>query len=286
MVQPIRTSPISFLLALLAATHFIPSVAVTLFACLFAIGLGVSAGHLALIAAAVLMQQFSVGLSNDWLDYERDSLTNRSDKPAAAKRVSVLAVRNSAIAAAVAAVLLSGFLGWAAVLWMLAMLAAGWAYNLGLKATVFSVAPYAVGFGILPSFVTLTLTEPRFAPWWVSLVAALLGVAAHFANALPDLLDDRATGVAALPHRLGQKLSALVISASAISATALIISQSPELPAGVAWSGLVVTLCLALAASLLSLRAKPPRIIFTMLILASLVNVVLLMLGLMAPYSL
>lgn len=275
-----------WVLALLAATHFIPSVAVALFACLFAIGLGISSGHLALIGAAVLMQQFSVGLSNDWLDNERDSLANRRDKPVADKRVSVVAVRNASIAAAVMAVLLAGALGMAAGLWMLVMLTAGWAYNLGMKATVLSVAPYAVGFGILPSFVTLSLVEPRFAPWWVSLVAALLGVAAHFANALPDLLDDRATGVEALPHRLGQKLSALVISVSAISATALIISQSPALSAGVAWFGIIATLCFALGASLLSLRAKPPRFIFPMLILASLVNVVLLMLGIVGPDSL
>jgi 4-hydroxybenzoate polyprenyltransferase len=283
VIRPNRNRLISLTLALLAATHFIPSVAVTLFACLFAIGLGVSGGDLVLIAAAVLMQQFSVGLSNDWLDYERDSLTNRSDKPVVVKRVSIALVRNASIVSAAIAAVLAGFLGIAAGLWMLGMLAAGWAYNLGLKASVLSVIPYAVGFGILPSFVSLALSEPRLAPWWVSLVAALLGVAAHFANALPDLLDDHVTGVVSLPHRLGRKLSALAISVTAISATALIISQSPELPAAAGWIGFIVTLCLAFVASLLSLKAKPPRIIFPLLILAALVNVILLTLSLMLP---
>jgi hypothetical protein len=50
--------------------------------------------------------------------------------------------------------------------------------------------------------VTLALPEPALASPWAFAAGALLGVAAHFANVLPDLDDDRATGVRGLPQSL------------------------------------------------------------------------------------
>jgi 4-hydroxybenzoate polyprenyltransferase len=111
------------------------------------------------------------------------------------------------------------------------------------------------------------------------LAACLLGVSAHFANALPDLIQDRKTDVRALPHILGQKSSAIAIAASAASASLLVVTQSKSLDQGFAWAGFAVTMALALTASALALRAQPPRVIFHLLIGATFVNVVLLMLG-------
>ncbi len=264
---------------LLKSTHPMPSFAVALFATLFAVGIGLEAQRVALVGLAVLLQQFSVGLSNDWLDHKRDRAAGRTDKPVARGSLGVSLVRNSSFASGVLALVVSVLLGWESVGWMVLMLIAGWVYNLGLKATVFSVLPYAVGFGILPVFVTLSLEESRVPPAWVVVVAALLGVSAHFANTLPDLLQDRATGVRALPHIVGQRVSALVIAATAILASSIAVFQSDTLAMLVGTVGLLATVLLAGTASWLSLRPTPPRVIFPLLVLACLVNAILLMLG-------
>ena len=228
---------------LFKSTHPMPSLAVALFATLFAVGIGLDAGRIALVGLAVLLQQFSVGLSNDWLDHKRDRAAGRTDKPLAQGSLLASLVRNSSFASGVLALVVSGLLGWESLGWMIFMLVAGWAYNLGLKATAFSVLPYAIGFGILPVFVTLSLEQSQVPPAWVVVVAALLGVSAHFANTLPDLLEDRATGVRALPHIVGQKISALVIATTAILASSIAVYQSNSLAGLVGVIGLDGNYC-------------------------------------------
>lgn len=267
------------LIALLNSTHLIPSIAVTTFALLFGAGSNLPTDRLALVGLAVLAQQFSVGLSNDWLDFARDKRVDRKDKPAAAGKVSIKIVRNSSFFTAVVAVGLAFILGIEAGLLMLPMLLIGWSYNLGLKSTGLSVLPYALGFGILPIFVAQASQPPGLPAYWVVLVAALLGISAHFANVLPDLIEDRATGVRALPHLLGQRASAVVIAATAVLASLIVVTQSEELNPVVAAVGFALTVTVTFSASALSIRVKPPRIIFPLLILASLINVLLLMLS-------
>jgi 4-hydroxybenzoate polyprenyltransferase len=170
-------------------------------------------------------------------------------------------------------------IGTGSFLWMILMLAVGWLYNLGLKSNAFSVFPYIVGFGMLPSFVTLSSQEPSLSPVWVMIVAALFGVAAHFANVLPDLIDDKQNGVRALPHLLGQRISSLVIAFSTTFASILLVSQSKNLNLTIAAIGFGLTLALTLLSSFLALKTKPPKLVFYLLIVATLVNVVMLMLG-------
>ena len=96
---------------------------------------------------------------------------------------------------------------------------------------------------------------------------------------MPDLLEDRATGVRALPHILGQKVSALIIAGTAMLASSIAVSESVNLAPITGLVGLLITILLAGVASLLALRPTPPRVIFPLLIMASFVNVLLLMLG-------
>jgi 4-hydroxybenzoate polyprenyltransferase len=266
-------------LGLLRSTHPIPSLAVTLFTVLLAIGYGMPLERLVLVGLGILSQQFSVGLSNDWLDYERDKSVGRKDKPTVRFEVSAKLVRNTSLVSALIALVVATSLGWEVLLIMVAMLIVGWSYNLGLKSNVLSALPYAVGFGIVPIFVTVSLEIPQLPLWWVIIAAGLLGVAAHFANALPDLIDDRQTGVRALPHILGQKVSALAISGVAAFASLLIVTQSTSLNLVVAWVGFGLTMGLVITASVLALRPKPPRVIFHLLIVTAFVNVALLVLG-------
>lgn len=265
--------------ALFRATHPLPSLAVASFAVLYGIGAGFPLEKLFLVGLAVLAQQFSVGLSNDWLDARRDTAVKRMDKPLAQGIVSVALVRTASLAAALAALALALQLGSAAFMWMILMLAIGWLYNLGLKANGLSVVPYIIGFGILPAFVTLSDQEPALPPVWVMVVAGLFGVAAHFANVLPDLLEDKQTGVRSLPHIIGQKASALVIAVSASFASLILVTQSNRLVPWISIGGLAATVVLSLLASILALNPKPPKLVFHLLLLASLVNVVMLMLA-------
>jgi 4-hydroxybenzoate polyprenyltransferase len=249
---------------------------------MFAFANGLDAGRAAVVFAAVLLQQISVGLSNDWLDYKRDKTANRVDKPTVSGLVNVSWLRAGSLTAAGLAQAVAIILGGPAAVAMLAMLVFGWSYNLGLKANWSSVLPYALGFGTVPIFVGLAATNPHWVPTWVAIVSALLGVSAHFANVLPDLAADKLTGVNALPHILGQKISAIVIAATALSATAIIVTQSAQLAESAAIVGVIVTVLLAGSASLLSLRPSPPRIVFPLLMLAALTNVILLVLGIRA----
>lgn len=270
---------------LLGSTHPIPSFSVSGFSILLALGYAPAIDTLVVVGLSVLAQQFSVGLSNDWLDYWRDSQVGRKDKPTARGQVSVKLVRNASLVSGVIAFALASSVGWAAALMMVAMLVVGWSYNLGLKTNQLSVLPYAVGFGILPIYVTLTINPAQMPPWWVVVAASLLGVSAHFANALPDLFDDKETGVRALPHVLGQKVSALVIASAAGFASLLVLTQSTKLNPAIATSGLVLSVGLALTASLLALRPRPPRVIFHLLIAATFVNVVLLLISQSSTFS-
>jgi 4-hydroxybenzoate polyprenyltransferase len=106
-----------------------------------------------------------------------------------------------------------------------------------------------------------------------------LGVSAHFANVLPDIAADKLTGVNSLPHILGQKVSAIVIAVTALLATLLVVTQSKDLNPFVAVVGMVSNIVIVGLASALSLKKEPPRAAFSLLILASLVNVALLMIG-------
>jgi 4-hydroxybenzoate polyprenyltransferase len=148
-----------------------------------------------------------------------------------------------------------------------------------MKSNWSSAIPYALGFGTIPIFAGLSAGFPTEIPNWVVVVAMLLGVSAHFANALPDLFEDKANGVNALPHVLGQRISALVILITALAANFLVVTQSDNLSVVAAVIGVVLATSFVGLASLLSLRPKPPRIVFSLLILASFVNMVLLVVG-------
>ncbi|MFD0385551.1 UbiA family prenyltransferase [Streptomyces stramineus] len=120
---------------------------------------GHSAGNCALLAAAVLSGQLSVGWCNDAFDARRDAAAGRS-KPVATGAVSaqtVWAAAHTALALCVPLSLMCGPLAGAV---HLAGVGAAWAYNLRLKVTVWSWLPYAAGFASLPAFVTLSLDTP------------------------------------------------------------------------------------------------------------------------------
>jgi 4-hydroxybenzoate polyprenyltransferase len=176
-----------------------------------------------LVTAAVFTGQLSIGWSNDYLDAERDQAVARSDKPVVAGELTPRAAAIAAVVALLVTFALSAALGWPGGAAVVGTAACGWAYNLGLKANALSWLPYAVGFGLLPAVVTLSDTPPRWPAAWALTAAALLGVAGHLANALPDLRGDDATGVWGLPHWLGAKATALAGAGILLVASAVIL---------------------------------------------------------------
>jgi 4-hydroxybenzoate polyprenyltransferase len=156
------------------------------------------------------------------------------------------------------------------------MLISAWHYNAWLKNTPFSVAPFVVSFGLLPAIVTLSLPTPMFAAWWALGAGALLGIAAHFANVLPDFESDRATGIRGLPHRLGARVSGVVIAVSLASASALLLVGVADVPH---WVGFGVGIAIAIVCVVLVLRGRVSRLLFRLIIAAALLDVVLLALS-------
>ena len=191
-------------LGLARACHPGPSVAVTTAVALLAVGQHLPAARAVLVTSAVLCGQLTIGWGNDLLDRDRDLRTGRVDKPLARDEVGSSLVLGCLVVAAVACVLLSFGVGWrSAVVHLGTGVLSGHLYNLGLKGTAWSWAPYAVAFGTLPAVVTLADLPPRWPPVLLLVAAGALGVGAHLLNALPDLDDDVATGIRGLPHRIG-----------------------------------------------------------------------------------
>ncbi len=247
----------------------------TVVAVVLAIGLELDWWRVLLLGLAFLFNQFSVGLSNDWIDAERDRAVGRTDKPVALGLISAVAVRNSAVVCFALALLLTAPLGWAAAVTHAVFIGSAWAYNAALKNTWFSVLPYIVSFGLLPMVATLARPEPAIAAWWALALGAMLGVAAHFANVLPDLEDDARTGVAGLPHRIGRRASGVVVWAVLAVAGLLAFFGPVGHKTVLQWFALALTLLLAAGIAVV-LRRPPTRLLFQLIIAAAIVNVVAL----------
>jgi len=219
---------------LLRAAHPGPAFAVTLLAGLLGVAVGLGAPDVALVVAAVGTGQLVIGWTNDLADAARDREVGRVDKPLATGEISDRTVSSYAAAALVLTVALSFAAGVVPGLVQLLVVASGLAYNLGVKSTVWSWAPYAVAFGALPAFVSLVDSASIVPPWWMVVAGALLGIGAHLVNVLPDLADDAATGVRGLPHRLGARRSSALAAAVLVAASVVIVlGAAVELPVAV-----------------------------------------------------
>lgn len=264
--------------ALARSTHPGPAIAVSAIAVILGLGVGLEPWRVIVLGLAFLANQASVGLSNDWIDADRDRAVGRTDKPVALGQVSARTVRDAAFVTAVVAIALTVPLGWPATVAHAVFIISAWSYNLWLKSTPLSVLPYIVSFGLLPLVVTLALPRPALCSPWALVAGGLLGVAAHFANVLPDLEDDKATGVRGLAHRAGARTTGLVIAGALALASASIVLGLGPAPV-YAYTGLGLSLLLAAACAVLVVSGRSTRLIFRLIIAAALLDVVLLALS-------
>ncbi len=237
--------------ALILASHPGPVVAVTAITTLLAAQGAAGTLRLALIALAMLAVQLSVGWSNDARDARRDAATGRTDKPTVRGEITARTLWLAALLALTAGLGVSAALGVRTLIVCALVTAAAWAYNLGLKATVWSGAMYLLAFAGLPWFATSALPghpTPRLA---VTVAAGLLGLGAHFVNVLPDLADDARTGVRGLPQRMAGRYGPVAVRAAALAlllaATVLLLVAASPARRWVAACGLFAACLLAAA---------------------------------------
>jgi 4-hydroxybenzoate polyprenyltransferase len=222
--------------ALLKACHPEPGGAVTVAMTLLAIGVGHRGWSIAGVAAAVAATQFSVGWVNDWLDAERDRAAGRRDKPVASGEVSRRTVGVAGLISSLAIPFLGLPFGLPATVCITLVGVFALLYDWPLKSTPLSVLPYLVAFGLLPAFVVVSLPGHPAPPVWLVAAGGLLGGGAHFANVLPDLADDAATGVRGLPHLIGAAWSQVAAAGLLLAATLTLVFGPPGPPS---WAGLV-----------------------------------------------
>ena len=265
--------------ALVAASHPLPSVAVTAFAVAVSAAAGRGPGGVLLTGLAVLAGQLSIGWSNDLLDRDRDTTAGRSDKPLATGSADPRTVRRATGLAVIACVPLSLANGLLAGAVHLVAVSGGWAYNLGLKRTWASPVPYAVSFGLLTCFVTLGLDGSPWPQPWAVAAGALLGVGAHFLNVVPDVDVDLAEGVRGLPQRIGARASA-VTGAVLMAAAAMLAVAGPDGPVPWwGWVGLGAALTTAAGAAVAGSRPRARASTPFLLAVATAAVTILLVIG-------
>jgi 4-hydroxybenzoate polyprenyltransferase len=202
--------------ALIIASHPGPCLAITAMATLLAAEAAPHGIGPALTAPAMLAGQLSVGWSNDACDAPRDAAAGRTDKPVATGAIGVRAVWIAAIASLAAGLGMALAISVPTAIILAVLIGAAWAYNLGLKSTPWSGVMYLIGFGPIPAYAASTLPGHPAPGWLVTVAAGLVGLGAHFANVLPDLAADEATGVNGLPQRVAARWGPAAVRAAAL----------------------------------------------------------------------
>jgi 4-hydroxybenzoate polyprenyltransferase len=219
----------------------------------------------------------SVGWVNDWLDADRDRVAGRRDKPVAAGAVSRRTVGLAGLISSLAIPFLGLPFGLAATICITLVGIFALLYDWPLKSTPFSLLPYLVAFGLLPAFVVVALPGHPAPPVWLVAAGSLLGGGAHFANVLPDLADDAATGVRGLPHRIGATGSTIAAAALLLGATLTLVFGPAGPPS---WPGVLAAIAAAVVLPIgwyATRRAQGrPVAMFRAVIVVALIDVLLL----------
>ncbi len=178
-------------------------------------------GRYGLMLAGMLGGQLAIGALNEWCDRHADAAAKPS-RPIPAGLVSPRAALG-VVAGGLALMAVAGALLGGPELTVLALgTGAGLAYDLGLKRTPLSWLPYLVALPLLPTWCWLVMDrfEPRLL--WLYPVGALLTLAIHLAQTLPDIKWDRRSGERGLAVVLGEHWSIVLLWAAWFASTALV----------------------------------------------------------------
>ena len=178
------------------------------------------------IALSVFLGQLVIGWSNDLVDLASDRASNRFEKPLVAQLISENSLRRAVWIAAVLAVVVNllGPLGIKGGLTQLFGVGCGVSYNLYFKRTLLSWLPYALAFAALPA--SIVIAANRTPPLWLLSGGSLLGIAAHFANVVEDIDDDRSQGIRGLPQVIGERASRASAVIALLVASIILTTQT------------------------------------------------------------
>ena len=209
---------------LLVASHFGPTVLVVTIS--FAVAqLTYSIPESLQVAVAIFFGQLVVGWSNEVIDYPLDKAAGRLKKPLVSGMLSADLLQRMIPVALILAVIFSLLSPMAIVgtaIHLLGLLSAT-AYNLKLKATLFSPLPYMISFGGLPW--AIYLGGGKTPPLWLYLALALFTTSFHFLNVLKDLQWDLEQGILGLPQRMGRNKSLIAAAFLAGMGVPILLTQ-------------------------------------------------------------
>lgn len=251
-------------LAYLNAAHLGPTALVTVVSFLLAVKVWWE-GPAYIIAFGVFLGQLLVGWSNDLHDFQDDQRHSRVSKPLVAGTITFSQLHRTLFRILPLAILVNIFgpLGIKGGLVYLFGIGCGIAYNFYFKYTALSPLPYALAFAALPACIVISVD--RNPPAWLLIAGALLGMAAHFANGLKDLEEDRISGFNGLPSRIGDRASRAACTVLLIGATTVLHFEHSNYP----------ILAVGIIGGILTLFA-PRSILFKILMAAALADVFLL----------
>jgi 4-hydroxybenzoate polyprenyltransferase len=259
----------------LAAAHLGPSLACTAFTALSGWAAARAGGGRGpripafLAPLAMALAQVSTGSLNDVADHRADVI-HQPYKPIPRGEVTRPAVLAFALGTGAGSLLVASMAGTKALRIMALGLTSGWSYDLWLRRTPLSWAPFAVGIGTVPLLGPAALGLPPVRPRLLLAMAGLLGVALHLANGGPDAARDRAAGRRSLPVLLGVRGSRLGAHATLTGAAALSVASSPDAARGWALRGAGAGLgLLAVDRAVLAAERRPGQYPFVLPVLAA-----------------
>jgi 4-hydroxybenzoate polyprenyltransferase len=182
------------------------------------------------LGVAMTALQASIGALNDLVDAPQDA-RSKPRKPIPGGLVSSGLARLVLILAAGAGIALSIPSGGVLVILTFAVVAIGYGYDLGFKATAWSWLPFALGIPLLPVFGWLGVTGSLPATFVVLVpVAVVAGTGLAVANARADAGRDAAAGVESVAVRLGPRRAEAVNAVLVIAV--LLAAIVTRVPAG------------------------------------------------------
>ncbi|HUG13683.1 MAG TPA: UbiA family prenyltransferase [Thermomicrobiales bacterium] len=174
------------------------------------------AGRFALLLLAMLGGQLAIGALNEYMDRAADAVA-KPWKPIPAGDVSPAAALTVTALGLLLMLIAGGLLGLAELAVLSIGIGGGLAYDLGLKRTPVSWLPYLVALPIVPiwAWMVMDAFQPRHL--WLYPIGALLIVAIHLAQVLPDIEADRERGERGLGVFLGERWATVVMWTAAFA---------------------------------------------------------------------
>ncbi len=184
-------------------------------------------------AAAVLVVQLSLGLSNDLSDAEHDYRAGTAGKPIASGRLPASSASYWMMVLVLLAFPLAAYNGLVAGGALLLTLPIGWIHNRWLHRTAFSFVGWTLSFALFPAFLAYGGWAGKLhghAPTWaVTVAAAAVGFCFHFVTSLGDLVQDNKAGARTLPLQVALRVGAprlllLTIPLSGLAVAGLVVA--------------------------------------------------------------